>query len=164
MRYIVLLSMATLFLDYVTDWNRVRNFYPQNYSFESILAYARHRPALDAAHRGKLCAALSDQHKLWGGGTASIERLCSGAVAVIAGQQPGLFTGPLYTIFKALTAIKLAEHLRAQGVNAVPMFWVAGEDHDFEEVNHTRLLNREGQVVIAPRVVSRRPKPCPASA
>jgi bacillithiol biosynthesis cysteine-adding enzyme BshC len=68
-------------------------------------------------------------------------------VVVITGQQAGLFTGPLYTVFKALTVIKLAEHLRAQGLNVVPMFWVAAEDHDFEEVNHTRLLNREGQLV-----------------
>ena len=50
-------------------------------------------------------------------------------------------------MFKALTAIKLAEHLRDEGVNAVPMFWIASEDHDFEEVNHTRLVNREGQLV-----------------
>jgi uncharacterized protein YllA (UPF0747 family) len=58
-----------------------------------------------------------------------------------------LFAGPLYTVFKALTAIKLAAALREEGVNAVPMFWIAAEDHDFEEVNHTRLVNREGQLV-----------------
>ena len=65
----------------------------------------------------------------------------------ITGQQAGLFTGPLYTVFKALTAIKLAAELRTKGVNAVPVFWVAAEDHDFAEVNHTRLVNRDGQLV-----------------
>jgi bacillithiol biosynthesis cysteine-adding enzyme BshC len=68
------------------------------------------------------------------------------SVVVITGQQAGLFTGPLYTIFKALSAIKLASELRDRGVNAIPMFWIAAEDHDFEEVNHTRLVNREGHL------------------
>lgn len=139
-------SMSALFLDYVTDWNRVRNFYPQNYSLESILAFARERSPLYAGHRDRLCAALSGQHKQWGGGSASIERLAAGAVAVVAGQQPGLFTGPIYTILKAVTIIKLARTLEQNGVPAVPVFWIAAEDHDHLEIQSTFILDRESQL------------------
>ena len=74
------------------------------------------------------------------------DRLAAGEVlAVTTGQQPGLFTGPLYTVYKALTAIGLARRLeRERGVPVVPVFWVAGDDHDFAEANHTWLLNGTG--------------------
>lgn len=67
------------------------------------------------------------------------------ALFVVGGQQAGLLTGPLYTVHKALTAILLARDIRAtHHVAAVPLFWVAGEDHDIEEVNHT-YVPREGR-------------------
>jgi bacillithiol biosynthesis cysteine-adding enzyme BshC len=69
-----------------------------------------------------------------------------GTVAIVTGQQAGLFTGPLYTIHKALTVIKLAACLRDQGVPAVPVFWIASEDHDYEEVNHCRVIETEGRL------------------
>jgi bacillithiol synthase len=139
-------SMSALFLDYVTDWNRVRHFYSRNYSLESITAFAKERPPLDAAHRSKLCAALSEQQKSWGGSTASVERLSAGAVAVITGQQPGLFSGPFYTILKAITVVKLARALEASGIAAVPVFWIAAEDHDHLEIQSTTIIDRESQL------------------
>ncbi len=136
-------SMSALFLDYVSDWNRVRSFYPHNYSLESIIAFARSRPPLEPAHREKLCAALSEQQKHWGGNSAPVDRLAGGAVAVLAGQQPGLFTGPNYTILKAVTIIKLARELEKAGVRAVPVFWIAAEDHDHLEIQSTWAVDRE---------------------
>jgi uncharacterized protein YllA (UPF0747 family) len=136
-------SLSALFLDYVGDWNRVRSFYPQPYSLESIIAFAKQRPELDRTHREKLCAALAEQQELWGADTRSIDKLCAGAVVVIAGQQPGLFTGPNYTILKALTIIKLAGALDQAGVPAVPVFWVAAEDHDHEEIRSASIFDRE---------------------
>lgn len=57
---------------------------------------------------------------------------------VIGGQQAGLLTGPLYTIHKCISIIRLARKKEEQlGVPVVPVFWIAGEDHDFDEVNHT---------------------------
>ena len=77
------------------------------------------------------------------------DRLASGEVlAVTTGQQPGLFTGPLYTVNKALSAMALARRLeRERGVPVVPVFWVAGDDHDFAEANHAWVLGRDGEPV-----------------
>jgi len=64
------------------------------------------------------------------------------SLVVVAGQQPGLFGGPLYTLYKALTAISLARNLEAaSGRPVVPIFWVASDDHDFEEVRRTWLID-----------------------
>src|SRR2546423_10078204 len=132
-------SMSTLFLDYVTDWARLRKFYPQSYSVESIAAFARQRPLLDSVHRERLCASLA-------GDPASIKKLAEGAVAVITGQQAGLFTGPNYTILKALTVVKLARVLNDAGVHAVPVFWIAAEDHDYQEIEWAAVLDRDSAV------------------
>ena len=77
------------------------------------------------------------------------DRLAAGDVlAVTTGQQPVLFTGPLYTVHKALSAIGLAQRLeRERGVTVVPVFWVAGDDHDFAEANHATVLGRDGELV-----------------
>ena len=67
-------------------------------------------------------------------------------MAVVTGQQPVLFTGPLFSIFKAISAIKIATTLEQAGINAVPVFWVAAEDHDFEEISSTWVLNRNSEL------------------
>jgi len=76
------------------------------------------------------------------------DRLAAGDVLVVTtGQQPGLFTGPLYTIYKALSAIALARRLENDWrVPVVPVFWVAGDDHDFAEANHASFINANGEL------------------
>lgn len=69
------------------------------------------------------------------------------AVAVVTGQQAGLFGGPLYTLLKAVTAIQLARRLeQTHGVPAIPVFWVDAEDHDFAEIRTATLLDRDFNV------------------
>ncbi|HEX2208405.1 MAG TPA: bacillithiol biosynthesis cysteine-adding enzyme BshC, partial [Longimicrobium sp.] len=70
-----------------------------------------------------------------------------GGAMVTTGQQAGLFTGPMYTIHKILTAIRLAETLEERlGVVVLPVFWAASEDHDFDEANHTWLVDGAGKL------------------
>jgi bacillithiol biosynthesis cysteine-adding enzyme BshC len=75
--------------------------------------------------------------------TNNLDRLFTpGSLCVTTGQQPGLFTGPLFTIYKALSAVALARRCeRTLGRPVVPVFWVAGDDHDFAEANHIDVLS-----------------------
>lgn len=71
---------------------------------------------------------------------AHIDLLAEQSVVVMTGQQPGIFTGPLYTIYKALAACMLAKNLSDQwGTPVIPVFWVGSEDHDFAEINQLHL-------------------------
>jgi bacillithiol biosynthesis cysteine-adding enzyme BshC len=69
-------------------------------------------------------------------------------LAVVTGQQLGILGGPLYSFFKAFTAIQLAHKLSQDhpGLSFVPVFWLEGEDHDFEEISTAHLLNAESQI------------------
>jgi bacillithiol biosynthesis cysteine-adding enzyme BshC len=95
---------------------------------------------LSDARRAALVAALRQQNPAG----RSLDRLSQpGTVVVATGQQVGLFSGPAYTVYKALHAAKLAEWLTANGIPAVPAFWLATEDHDFAEVNHVYVFDAE---------------------
>ena len=94
--------------------------------------------------RTALVSALRKQN----GDSPALERLAQPNTLVVAtGQQVGLFSGPAYTVFKALHAARLAEWLSANGIPAVPVFWVATEDHDFAEVNHTWVFDAANRPV-----------------
>ena len=109
----------------------------QSYATES----ARHNSA-------RLADALHQQSVGFGAGPAAlanIHRLRFGARAVVTGQQVGLFGGPLLTLLKAATAVARAkEATAATGVEHVPIFWLASEDHDLEEVDQVVLLSKHG--------------------
>jgi bacillithiol biosynthesis cysteine-adding enzyme BshC len=76
-----------------------------------------------------------------------LERIARGeGFFVTTGQQTGLFTGPLYTVHKTLSAIALARALeRELDVPVAPLFWVASDDHDWDEVNHADFLDRDNK-------------------
>ncbi|HML17453.1 MAG TPA: bacillithiol biosynthesis cysteine-adding enzyme BshC [Bryobacteraceae bacterium] len=122
-----------LFADFTYHFERVARFYRHNpHDPESIPAAARELNYPDERRRA-IVAALAAQN----GPSESLDLLAKpGTVAVVTGQQVGLFSGPAYTIYKAITAAHCARDLATRGIRAVPVFWLATEDHDFEEVNH----------------------------
>jgi len=136
-----------LFLDYLSYPPSVRGLYPRSPIFTDWAKAESECVAYDAARRGKVGEILERQNRAWGASAktlANIERLKSGALAAVTGQQVGLFGGPLFSIFKALTAVKLAEQATAAGVECVPIFWLATEDHDLAEVDHVALASESG--------------------
>jgi len=139
-------GQSKLFLDYLRDSTALRQFYPEAVRSHVDLS-ARKDRVLNAyqTNRQQLCDALERMNRAWGASETTLRNISllseSDAVAVVTGQQAGLFTGPLYTIYKALSAVKLAECLSQRGVRAVPVFWIATEDHDFAEVASAEFIN-----------------------
>jgi len=128
-----------LFLDYVDQFEKVKSFYGHPPKMEEVIRAAA---SLDypAERRAQVARILDRQNASLGAGAetqANLKRFAAGALAVVSGQQVGLFGGPAYAIYKALTAIQIAEELTRAGIEAVPVFWMATEDHDLEEVRHT---------------------------
>jgi len=150
LRFTEIPRTTPLFNDFLYNYPKVARFYT-NYgrSVEPLADHAR-RVASQSFDRNRVPAALERINRRVGSPDLTFKHIDMlrdpGAVAIVTGQQAGLFTGPLYTIHKALTVIKLAACLRDQGVAAVPVFWVASEDHDYEEVNHCRVVDTEGHV------------------
>lgn len=141
-------QQSKLFLDYLSDPVALRNFYPE--AVRSHVDLAARKDRVLSSHvtdRQQLCAALERMNRGWGASEATLKNISLLAepdcLAVVSGQQAGLFTGPLYTIYKALSAVKLAECLTQRGVKAVPVFWIATEDHDFAEVAWVEFINRD---------------------
>jgi bacillithiol biosynthesis cysteine-adding enzyme BshC len=140
-----------LFLDFLSYSPKIRGFYP---SSPDIADWLKETPAkrYDSARRHKVSDTLLRQNRAWNASPkslANIDRLRAGASAVLTGQQVGLFGGPFFSLLKALTAVKLAEEATAAGVDTVPIFWLATNDHDLAEVNHTAILSPEGLREIA---------------
>ncbi len=131
-RHADLPNTSRLFNDLTVHYDRVADLYP--FPTNDLAAIQRAaRFDFPADRRAAAVAALAPLNE----GNPSLEKLAQpGTVAVITGQQVGLFSGPVYTIYKALTAIRIAAELNAAGTPAVPMFWLATEDHDFAEVDH----------------------------
>jgi bacillithiol biosynthesis cysteine-adding enzyme BshC len=124
---------SRLFSDFQYHFDRVSRFYRYPPSDPTAFASAAREISYPDDRRAALVAALRARN----GDSPALERLAHrGTVAVVTGQQVGLFSGPAYTIYKALTAARLAARLSEQGIPAVPVFWLATEDHDFPEVSH----------------------------
>jgi len=139
---------SAFFLDYLHDFPRLAPFFSFSYALDHFRKEAVSGAAL--AHRQELCQILEKQNQSFGGGERTqenIEKLRDDdCAAVVTGQQVGLFTGPAYTIYKAMTAVKLAAHYARRGIKVVPVFWMATEDHDLAEVDHSYLIDGDSQL------------------
>jgi bacillithiol synthase len=142
--------MTRLFTDYLYDYEKVARFYTGCGREGSPFAEHAARIGAQEFDRKRVPDALERINRRAGSSDLTFKHIDmlrrTGSVAIVTGQQAGLFNGPLYTVHKALTVIKLASCLRDQGIEAVPVFWIASEDHDYEEVNHCRLVDLDGHL------------------
>jgi bacillithiol biosynthesis cysteine-adding enzyme BshC len=144
-------NLPLLVDDYLYDYGKVKEFY--NGNFRELAAFERQTERVQSRQisREALAAVLKRQNESYGCGPETlgqIEKIVGDqASAVVTGQQVGLFSGPLYTIYKALTAIKLSEHLNRSRLGSfVPIFWLASDDHDLEEIDHIALVDKNNRL------------------
>ncbi len=118
------------------------NFFPSPVGFKEELA----RNKREKVNRTKLVTVLREQYQNSGIDLTEAVRkniellLSSDTYTVTTGHQLNLFTGPLYFIYKILTTINLAEKLKANGISVVPVYWMATEDHDMEEIRSATIF------------------------
>src|SRR5580658_89681 len=127
---------SRLFIQFLDKFPSVKQFYGHPPTMEAAQKVARSLE-YPSERRAQLAAILAEQNAALGAGDATranLERFRAGAVAVVSGQQVGLFGGPAYAVYKAVSAVQIAQELTKAGVDAVPVFWMATEDHDLDEV------------------------------
>lgn len=141
-RHTELPGTTKLFADFLYHFDRVKPFYRYAPLDAESFAAAAREIRFPPERRAALVEALRGANP----GNPSLTLLGQpGAVVVVTGQQVGLYSGPAYTLYKAFTAVKLAAELRDAGMQAVPVFWLATEDHDFDEVRVSWAFGADGQ-------------------
>ncbi len=144
-----------LYLDYLEGSPRVQAFYGAGWDQDTLRAAAE-RACASARRRDALAALLVREQARFGGNASAAQSLSgTNTCVVITGQQAGLFGGPLLVLYKAIATLRLAEELAAlRAAPVVPIFWIAADDHDFEEIRRTTVLDANGtpqEVRYAPR-------------
>ncbi len=143
---------SSLVRDYIHNFERLAGFYAGNPQAPGAYQEQAERREARSYPLAQLRDILLAQSRRWDAPAIAarrIEDLCRPrAVAVVTGQQTGLFGGPLFTVYKALTAIQLAARLETELQRPViPIFWMASEDHDLAEADHIQLLDRAGALI-----------------
>ena len=140
-------GLSQLFRDYVNNAPGSASFF--NGPFQETSSYQSVAEKLDSVdrRRDELVAILTEQNRTYGAGEATFNNINllsdPKTLAVVTGQQAGLFGGPLYTTHKALTTIKLARNLSEQLQRpVVPVFYLVSEDHDFDEIKSTGYIDK----------------------
>lgn len=137
--------------DYFYDHGKVREFYNGDFRDLAALERQTERVRSRPIAREDLAAVLAEQNRSYGCGPETLSAIGKivrdRACAVVTGQQVGLFSGPLYTIYKALTAVKLSDDLNRRGLGSfVPVFWLASDDHDLAEIDHIALMDKDNRL------------------
>lgn len=144
--------LAPLYRDYLEGKPEACRFYNGHYKAPGIYAETAEKAAVGYDRdRKALVEVLRQVNSAWGATGKTLENLEKLArpdsVVVVAGQQAGLLGGPLYTVYKALGAIHVAARLEKELRRpVVPVFWVASEDHDFNEVKDAWLMDGTNKV------------------
>lgn len=144
-----------LFLDYLYEFNNVKEFY--HHDFRNKEKYIQLFKRISDSKKDKnlgLSKIIKEQYTEFHNTTAKTLRNIQSlenhkTIAVVTGQQLGILGGPLYTLYKIITAIKLSNQLsdRYDEYNFVPVFWLEGDDHDFNEVRSINVLDNDNQLL-----------------
>jgi bacillithiol synthase len=134
---------SPLFLDYISQKTTLKPFFGQFPSLEGFANSLKTRQ-FSAENRKTLVEALHHQYKGINNAPAINQLHNERCFTVTTGHQLNIFTGPLYVIYKIVSTINLANSLKKQfpAYDFVPVYWMATEDHDFEEINHFNLFNK----------------------
>jgi len=138
-----------LFTDFLSWSPSIQPFFSRSPHFSTWAKDETSAVSYDASRRKRVADILERQNRAWEASPKTLEniaRLRNGVSAIVTGQQVGLFGGPLFSIFKALSTVKLAGEASALGVDCVPVFWLATTDHDLGEINHVSLLGPDGSL------------------
>jgi len=141
-------TASALYIDYLEGHEKARAFFPYGPHDLGAALAARRACSYPRAEVVPLLRAYNAGLGASARALANIEALADqGTTCVITGQQAGFLGGPAYTMHKIATTIRLAAHVQASfNVRCVPIFWLATEDHDFGEVNHAYLVQRDGEI------------------
>lgn len=143
-----------LFLDYLYEPENTQKYYSKNYADTN--SYSGHFEELiniERPHKNLLSDIIVKQYgnlKYSKQTETNIKNIKKqNTVAVITGQQLGIFGGPLYTFYKTTTVIKLANSLKEKypDYNFIPVFWMEGEDHDFEEISYINIPSNNNDII-----------------
>jgi bacillithiol synthase len=145
-------SITQLYRTYVSQFDHIAKFYNGSYrdlsGNEALLEAIGKRNV----NRYQIASILEEQQRRFGIGKESEEHAAAlqheNTFAIVTGQQVGIFGGPLYTIYKIITAIKLAKSLNLTfpEYTFVPAFYLEAEDHDFEEMSVVTFLNMKNEL------------------
>jgi bacillithiol biosynthesis cysteine-adding enzyme BshC len=138
-----------LFSDFLSWSPSIQPFYSRSPHFSEWLKDETAALSYDSARRARVADILERQNRAWDASPKTLEniaRLRGGASALVTGQQVGLFGGPLFSIFKALSTVKLAREATDAGAGCVPVFWLATTDHDLDEISHVSVLGPDGSL------------------
>jgi bacillithiol synthase len=138
-----------LFTDFLSWSPSIQPFYSRSPHFSAWLKDEAAAVNYDSARRARVADILEGQNRAWDASPKTLKniaRLRGGASALVTGQQVGLFGGPLFSIFKALSTVKLAEEASRAGSECVPVFWLATTDHDLDEISHVSLSGADGSL------------------
>jgi len=143
-------NQSELFLKYLELSPDALSFYSHAPVTRNLGEELQEKVVSQSFRRSELVSILRRQNRSYGCGPRTLDAIDRlekpDCVAILTGQQVGLFTGPLYTIYKALTAVHLSNDLNARGFPAVPVFWMETEDHDLAEVTLQTILDGDGSI------------------